>query len=135
MPRHRLSKCPLAPAIHFPSAHRPTEAGKPAGQSTFPRPHDEIEQNLLQLDGIARRQVELVSEIESDTDLAANQFAVEQGGRRPDKVIDVDQFLLALALLEKVTESVNDLAGPAVLIDNLLERIPNFCEVRRFLCQ
>ena len=39
--------------------------------------HDKVKQNLLQLDGIARRQQEPVLQVESDADLATNQFAVK----------------------------------------------------------
>ena len=78
---------------------------------------------------------EPVLQIEPEADIAANQFAVQQADSRPDKVIDVDGFHLPLALLQKAAETVNDLAGAIVLVNNILKCIANFVEIRRFLRQ
>ena len=74
-------------------------------------------------------------QIKPDVDIAADQFAVQQADSRSDKVIDIDVFRFPLALLQKAAETVDNLAGPIVFMNNLLESIANFGDIRRLLRQ
>ena len=74
-------------------------------------------------------------QIKPEVDIAADQLAVQQADRRSDKVIDIDVFHLSLALFQKAAETVDDLAGAIVLMNNILEGIANFGEIRRILRQ
>jgi hypothetical protein len=90
---------------------------------------------LLQLNGIAPRQERAVLQIQLDVDIAADQLAVQQTDGRFDKVIDIDVLRLPLAFPQKTAETVDDLTCPIVFVNNLLESIANFDEVRRILRQ
>ena len=59
---------------------------------------DQIDQNLLQLHGIARGQRQIVRKHDLDAHAAADQFAVEQRDRRIDKFVELDRFAGCLAL-------------------------------------
>ena len=82
-----------------------------------------------------RRQEWPLFQIKPDVDIAADQLAVQQADSRSDKVIDIDVFRFPLALLQKAAETVDNLAGPIVLMNNLLEGIANFGDIRRLLRQ
>ena len=55
---------------------------------------------------------------------------MQQADSRSDKVIDVDVFRFPLALFQKAAETMDDLAGAIVLMNNILEGIANFDEIR-----
>ena len=90
---------------------------------------------MLQLHRIAACEKRSMIQIKPEADIAANQLAVQQADSRSDKVIDVDAFHLPLALFQKTAETMDDLAGAIVLMNNILKCIANFDKIRRILRQ
>ena len=96
----------------------------------FDRIHDQIKDHLLQLDPVSLDERYVIVELRPDRHAVVRCFSSSQPNHLANRLIDVERVLWGGSRLIKGTKSVDDFAGPAIVVDDILERIPHFNEVR-----
>src|ERR1700689_2429843 len=85
---------------------------------------EEIEEDLLQLAGIAHDARKVGHETGFDGDLRGLELMLEQGESVADDGVDVGLAILSAAGAREIEEAVDDLGGAEGLLSNLVEQGP-----------
>ena len=89
----------------------------------------QVEQRLLQFDvpRFDRRQIQL--EFQGERHVNGDQFAAQHDGRFARHLADVEQLFLGRVLSRERAHAVDDLAGPLIVADDVLNGGPRFRQV------